>query len=50
MTAVDHETLVAMLDRFKLTSIRDQLDTSEEQTRLEPQCCRRRAAFFRGVP
>ncbi len=27
MTAVDHEMLVAMLDRLKLTAIRDQLDT-----------------------
>lgn len=25
--AIDHETLVAMLDRLKLTAIRDQLDT-----------------------
>jgi hypothetical protein len=27
MTAIDHEALVAMLDRLKLTAIRDQLDT-----------------------
>jgi hypothetical protein len=26
MTTVDHEALVAMLDRLKLTAIRDQLD------------------------
>ncbi|RUW81890.1 ATP-binding protein, partial [Mesorhizobium sp. M8A.F.Ca.ET.059.01.1.1] len=26
-TAVDHEMLVAQLDRLKLTAIRDQLDT-----------------------
>jgi DNA replication protein DnaC len=27
MAAIDHETLVAMLDRLKLTAIRDQLDS-----------------------
>ncbi|TIY08146.1 MAG: ATP-binding protein, partial [Mesorhizobium sp.] len=27
MRAVDHEMLVAQLDRLKLTAIRDQLDT-----------------------
>ncbi|RUV28496.1 ATP-binding protein, partial [Mesorhizobium sp. M7A.F.Ca.MR.148.00.0.0] len=27
MTTVDHEMLVAQLDRLKLTAIRDQLDT-----------------------
>ncbi len=27
MTAIDHDALVAMLDRLKLSAIRDQLDT-----------------------
>ena len=27
MTAADHDALIAMLDRLKLTAIRDQLDT-----------------------
>ena len=27
MAKIDHEALIAMLDRLKLTAIRDQLDT-----------------------
>lgn len=35
MTAVDHEMLVAMLDRLKLTATRDQLDILDEAARSQ---------------
>lgn len=33
MTTVDHDMLIATLDRLKLTAIRDQLDTLLDETR-----------------
>lgn len=46
MTAVDHETLVAMLDRLKLTAIRDQLDTLLDEAARSDMTLREALAFL----
>ena len=46
MTAVDHETLVAMLDRLKLTAIRDQLDTLLDEAARSDMTLRESLAFL----
>ena len=46
--AVDHETLVAMLDRLKLTAIRDQLDTLLDEAARSEMTLRETLAFFVG--
>ena len=46
--AVDHETLVAMLDRLKLTAIRDQLDTLLDEAARSEMTLREALAFFVG--
>ena len=35
MTAIDHEALIGMLDRLKLTAIRDQLDACSTRRRAQ---------------
>ena len=46
MTAIDHEALVAMLDRLKLTAIRDQLDALLEEAARSEMTLREALAFF----
>lgn len=46
MTAVDHETLVAHLDRLKLTAIRDQLDTLLDEAARSKMTLREALAFL----
>lgn len=46
MTAIDHETLVAMLDRLKLSAIRDQLDTLLDEAARSKMTLREALAFF----
>lgn len=46
--AVDHEALVAMLDRLKLTAIRDQLDTLLDEASRSEMTLREALAFFVG--
>ena len=46
MTAVDHEVLVAMLDRLKLTAIRDQLDTLLDEAARSDMTLREALAFL----
>lgn len=46
MTAVDHEMLVAMLDRLKLTAIRDQLDTLLDEAARSEMTLREALAFL----
>ena len=46
MTAIDHETLVAMLDRLKLTAIRDQLDILLDEAARSEMTLREALAFF----
>ena len=46
MTAIDHETLVAMLDRLKLTAIRDQLDTLLDEAARSKMTLREALGFF----
>ncbi|WP_352648757.1 ATP-binding protein [Mesorhizobium sp. M0408] len=46
MTAVDHEMLVAMLDRLKLTAIRDQLDTLLDEAARSQMTLREALAFL----
>jgi len=48
MTTVDHETLVAMLDRLKLSAIRDQLDTLLDEASRSKMTLREALAFFVG--
>jgi hypothetical protein len=45
---VDHETLVAMLDRLKLTTIRDQLDTPLDEAARSDMTLREALAFLVG--
>ncbi|WP_353024659.1 ATP-binding protein [Mesorhizobium sp. M1403] len=46
MTAVDHEMLVAQLDRLKLTAIRDQLDTLLDEAARSQMTLREALAFL----
>ena len=46
MTAIDHEVLVAMLDRLKLTAIRDQLDTLLDEAARSKMTLREALGFF----
>lgn len=46
MTAVDHQMLVAMLDRLKLTAIRDQLDTLLDEAARSQMTLREALAFL----
>jgi len=46
MTAIEHETLVAMLDRLKLTAIRDQLDVLLDEAARSEMTLREALAFF----
>jgi len=46
MTAIDHEALVAMLDRLKLSAIRDQLDTLLDEAARSKMTLREALAFF----
>jgi DNA replication protein DnaC len=46
MTAIDHETLVAMLDRLKLTAIRDQLDGLLDEAARSKMTLREALGFF----
>lgn len=46
MTAIDHETLVAMLDRLKLSAIREQLDTLLDEAARSKMTLREALAFF----
>lgn len=46
MTAIDHETLVAMLNRLKLTAIRDQLDTLLDEAARSKMTLREALGFF----
>lgn len=48
MAQVDHETLVAMLDRLKLSAIRDQLDTLLDEAARSKMTLREALAFFIG--
>ncbi|MBA1159181.1 IS21-like element helper ATPase IstB [Microvirga mediterraneensis] len=48
MTGVDHEALVAMLDRLKLTAIRDQLDTLLDEAARSDMTLREALAFLVG--
>lgn len=46
MKTIDHETLVARLDRLKLTAIRDQLDTLLDETARSKMNLREALAFL----
>ncbi len=46
MTSVDHETLVAMLDRLKLTAIRDQLGALLDEAARSDMTLREALAFL----
>ncbi|TIM80979.1 ATP-binding protein, partial [Mesorhizobium sp.] len=46
MTAIDHEMLVAQLDRLKLTAIRDQLDTLLDEAARSEMTLREALAFL----
>jgi DNA replication protein DnaC len=46
MAAIDHETLVAMLDRLKLTAIRDQLDSLLDEAARSKMTLREALAFL----
>ena len=46
MTAADHDTLIAMLDRLKLTAIRDQLDALLDEAARSDMTLRESLAFF----
>ena len=48
MAAVDHEALVTMLDRLKLTAIRDQLDTLLDEAARSERSLREALAFHAG--
>jgi DNA replication protein DnaC len=45
---VDHDSLVAMLDRLKLTAIRDQIDTLLDEAARSEMTLREALAFFIG--
>ena len=46
MAAADHDTLIAMLDRLKLTAIRDQLDALLDEAARSDMTLRESLAFF----
>ena len=46
MTTIDHETLIAQLDRLKLTAIRDQLDTLLDEAARSKMNLREALAFL----
>src|SRR3546814_7271502 len=46
MAEIDHEALVAMLDRLKLSAIRDQLDTLLDEAARSKMTLREALAFF----
>ncbi|GAC1584406.1 MAG: IS21-like element ISSme2 family helper ATPase IstB [Sphingomicrobium sp.] len=46
MTPIDHEALVAMLDRLKLTAIRDQLDSLLDEAARSKMTLREALGFF----
>jgi len=46
MTNIDHDTLVATLDRLKLTAIRDQLDTLLDEAARSKMTLREALAFL----
>ena len=46
MRAIDHETLVAQLDRLKLTAIRDQLDSLLDEAARSEMTLREALAFL----
>src|ERR1700712_2505858 len=46
MAKIDHEALIAMLDRLKLTAIRDQLDTLLDEAARSNMTLREALAFF----
>lgn len=46
MAGIDHEALVAMLDRLKLTAIRDQLDTLLDEAARSEMTLREALAIF----
>ena len=46
MSAADHDTLIAMLDRLKLTAIRDQLDALLDEAARSDMTLRESLAFF----
>lgn len=46
MTTVDHDVLIATLDRLKLTAIRDQLDTLLDEAALSKMSLREALAFL----
>src|SRR3546814_11502780 len=46
MAEIDHEALVAMLDRLKLSAIRDQLDTLLDEAARSKMTLRAVLAFF----
>ena len=48
MTAIDHDTLVAMLDRLKLSAIRDQLDSLLDEAARSDMTLREALGFFIG--
>jgi len=48
MAAVDHEALVTMLERLKLTAIRDQLDTLLDEAARSEMSLREALAFLAG--
>ena len=48
MAAVDHEALLTMLDRLKLTTIRDQLDTLRDEAARSEMSLREALAFLAG--
>ena len=52
MAAADHDTLIAMLDRLKLTAIRDQLDALLDEAARSDMTLRESLAFFvqREIP
>ena len=48
MAAVDHEALLTMLDRLKLTAIRDQLDTLRDEAARSEMSLGEALAFLAG--
>ena len=46
MATIDHDALIAMLDRLKLTAIRDQLDTLLDEAARSEMTLRESLAFF----
>lgn len=48
MTNVDHDVLIATLDRLKLTAIRDQLDTLLDEAARSKMTLREAACFTKS--